>query len=121
MGRTNTVRKVSAMQKCPRCMDIFQTPEEVLDHVGRKHDKRMRCEYCHYTTERSADIKRHCEHRHFAHTPLERLKQQIDEDSTTRRHTQPTPVFNPKMDKPAADHHTTRTTTLTVCTCNAYR
>lgn len=102
-------------------MDIFQTPEEVLDHVGRKHDKRMRCEYCHYTTERSADIKRHCEHRHFAHTPLERLKQRIDEDSTTRRHTQPTPVFNPKMDKPAADHHTTRTTTLTVCTCNTYR
>lgn len=79
-----------------------ESPEEVLDHVGRKHDKRVRCEYCDYTSERSADIKRHCERRHPSHADVERPKPRIDEDCTTRRRTQPMPVFNPKKDKPAA-------------------
>lgn len=103
MARTkNTVRKVSAMHKCPLCIEIFQSPEEVIDHVGRKHDKRLRCEYCDYTSERSADIKRHCERRHPSHADVERPKPRIEEDCTTRRRTQPMPVFNPKKDKPAA-------------------
>lgn len=50
MARTkNTVCKVSAMYKSVLCIEILQSPEEVLEHVGSKHNNMLRYKYCDYT------------------------------------------------------------------------
>ncbi|KAK3084679.1 hypothetical protein FSP39_017315 [Pinctada imbricata] len=78
MARTkSTVRKQAAMNKCPLCIEIFQSAEEVIDHISQRHDKRIKCDHCEYTSERAADMKRHCERRHAPQSqPYERERTQ---------------------------------------------
>ncbi|KAK3086157.1 hypothetical protein FSP39_014434 [Pinctada imbricata] len=105
MARTkSTVRKQAAMHKCPLCIEIFQSAEEVIDHISQRHDKRIKCDHCEYTSERAADMKRHCERRHALQSqPYERERTQTHaDDFTSRRRTQPMPVYNPKRSKPVS-------------------
>lgn len=93
------VCKVFVMYKCLLCIEIFQSFEEVLDYVGCKYDKRLRCEYCDYIFERLVDIKRYCECCYFLYVDVERFKLWIEEDCIIWCCIQFMLVFNFKKDK----------------------